>query len=101
MYSFDVHTPRESLALFSARKGKRLIDSFYDEGTLNPSHEHRNAVCQSDHALMSVACIRRIRCHRRSRKLARRRREASRLLELLLGAELVGVAAFLLALGLC
>jgi hypothetical protein len=99
MYSFDAHTPRESLA--RKEKADRFTLHADHEKTLNPSHEHRNAVCQSDHALMSVACIRRNRCHRRSRKLARRRREASRLLELLLGAELVGVAAFLLALWVC
>jgi len=104
MFPLQMHT--HSLGEASTilcTKGKDLLDSLYMPGpchkeNLNPSHGHRDAVCQSDHALMSVACIRRSRSTAGSRKLARRRRGANRLLELLLGAELVGVAAFLLAL---
>jgi hypothetical protein len=56
-------------------------------------------MCPSDHALMSVACIRRIRStdpETRQTPVG-----AKHSLELLLGAELVGVAAFLLTLWWC
>jgi hypothetical protein len=99
MYSFDAHTPRESLA--RKEKADRFTLHADHEKTLNPSHEHRNAVCQSDHALMSVACIRRNRCHRRSRKLARRRREASRVLEVVVGGGGGGGGAFIISLWVC
>jgi hypothetical protein len=57
-------------------------------------------LCQSGHALMFVACIRRIY---RSTDPETRQTPigAIRLFELLLGAELVGVAALLLALWEC
>jgi hypothetical protein len=79
-----------------------MIDSLYKPGWYGDETRKKHAddvLCPSDHALMSVACIRRIRFHRPETRQTPF--GAIRLLELLLGAELVGVAALLLALWVC